>query len=614
MGIFSVAGQQDEIAQQYLSDALALTVYSYHNLDHGLQDGYVNHGFGLGLPLTLLTALFGNSQSQGVFAGIPWNPDSEQQALEKVNQAGWHTIDPASLGYEGTTDARGTYYGESFFYSSAQAEVMGKYDDDGNLTQIGIVFRGTSGPRENLILDTVGDAIHDIMAGLLPADFANDFAKSSFNDLLGKVAEYAEANGLTGEDVLVSGHSLGGLAANSMASLSEDNWNGFYSQAHYIAFASPTQYDEGGKVLNVGFENDPVFRVLDGADLTLSTFFTHDGNYESTTDNIVNFNDYYSSSLWNALPQSLVNIVSWISHMPFFYENGIQRILDSEFYSLTERDSTVIVANLSDGARSDTWVEDLNRYANKHTGTTFILGSEKDDLIKGGEGNDYLEGRAGDDTFQDDGGYNVISGGEGNDKLALQQTLNNYDIAYDGETLWLRDAQGGITQANSVETLSSKESFLWLFNSEKNYQVTQEGLLANNQLTQYALSVNGDQQDNSLQASGADSWLFGHGGNDELIGAGGNNTFVGGEGNDRLYADGGNNTFIFNGEFGHDAIYNFSATDKILITGNAEATGIDYHDVISETEEGLFMDLGASSVTLVGITMSALDEAQVIVA
>ncbi|MEQ4532673.1 MAG: hypothetical protein ABN478_15405 [Mixta sp.] len=159
--------------------------------------------------------------------------------------------------------------------------------------------------------------------------------------------------------------------------------------AHYIAFASPTAYEEGGKVLNVGFENDPVFRVLDGADLTLSTFFTHDDNYESITDNIVNFNDYYSSSLWNALPQSLVNIVSWLSHMPFCYENGMQRILDSEFYSLTERDSTVIVANLSDGARSDTWVEDLNRYANKHTGTTFILGSEKDDLIKGGEGIDY---------------------------------------------------------------------------------------------------------------------------------------------------------------------------------------------------------------------------------
>lgn len=142
-------------------------------------------------------------------------------------------------------------------------------------------------------------------------------------------------------------------------------------------------------MLNVGFENDPVFRVLDGADLTLSTFFTHDDNYESITDNIVNFNDYYSSSLWNALPQSLVNIVSWLSHMPFFYENGMQRILDSEFYSLTERDSTVIVANLSDDACSDTWVEDLNRYANKHTGTTFILGSEKDDLIKGGEGIDY---------------------------------------------------------------------------------------------------------------------------------------------------------------------------------------------------------------------------------
>src|SRR3546814_1772203 len=79
------------------------------------------------------------------------------------------------------------------------------------------------------------------------------------------------------------------------------------------------------------------------------------------------------------------------------------RILYSACYDLPEKDSTLIVANLSDPARSSTWVQDLNRNAETHTGSTFIIGSEHDNLIQGGQGNDYLEGRAGNDTFRDEG-------------------------------------------------------------------------------------------------------------------------------------------------------------------------------------------------------------------
>ncbi len=77
--------------------------------------------------------------------------------------------------------------------------------------------------------------------------------------------------GLSGDDVTISGHSLGGLAVNSMAALSDDNWGGFYAPSNYVAFASPTQYETGGKVINIGYENDPVFRALDGTNLTLSS-------------------------------------------------------------------------------------------------------------------------------------------------------------------------------------------------------------------------------------------------------------------------------------------------------------------------------------------------------
>ncbi|MFD1802559.1 polyurethanase [Mixta tenebrionis] len=614
MGIFSFNNLNEDEAKALFNDALKLTTYTYHNLDDGLANGYYGSGFGLGLPVTLITALFGNGDSQGIIGGLPWNPDSEQKALETINEAGWYTIDAATLGYDGVTDSRGTYYGENFGYKTAQAEVMGKYDAEGHLIQIGIAFRGTSGPRENLICDTIGDAINDIFAGLMSEDYSNYYSANAFGDLLGKVAVFAGENGLSGSDVVVSGHSLGGLSVNSMAYLSDKNWNGFYSDANYIAFASPTQYEEGGKVLNVGFENDPVFRVLDGTDITLSTFFTHDGHYETTTDNIVNFNDYYASNTWNILPQSIVNIASWLTHMPFFYQDNMTRILDSEFYSLTDRDSTVVVANLSDGARTNTWVEDRNIYAQKHTGPVFIIGSEGNDLIKGGAGNDYIEGGIGDDTFRDAGGYNIISGGLGHNTLDIEQSLSDYDIAKDGNTLYLRDADGGITIASDIHTVQSLESFLWLFTESVDHNVTDDGLLSTKGLTSWATSVNGDSAANILQASEAGSWLFGGGGDDRLYGAGDNDTFVGGEGDDSIYAAGNDNTFIFSGDFGHDSIFGFNESDSLVLMGVQGAIGGDYHDFITESEESLVLDFGQNSITLVGVTQQMLDDAHVILA
>lgn len=302
MGIFSYKDLDENASKALFSDALAISTYAYHNIDNGFDEGYHQTGFGLGLPLTLITALIGSTQSQGGLPGLPWNPDSEQAAQEAVNNAGWSVISATQLGYAGKTDARGTYYGETAGYTTAQAEVLGKYDSEGNLTAIGISFRGTSGPRESLIGDTIGDVINDLLAGFGPKGYADGYTLKAFGNLLGDVAKFAQAHGLSGEDVVVSGHSLGGLAVNSMAAQSDANWGGFYAQSNYVAFASPTQYEAGGKVINIGYENDPVFRALDGTSLTLPSLGVHDAPHTSATNNIVNFNDHYASDAWNLLP------------------------------------------------------------------------------------------------------------------------------------------------------------------------------------------------------------------------------------------------------------------------------------------------------------------------
>ncbi|WP_445178429.1 polyurethane esterase [Pseudomonas sp. McL0111] len=617
MGVYDYKNFGTADSKALFSDAMAITLYSYHNLDNGFATGYQHNGFGLGLPATLVTALIGGTDSQGVIPGIPWNPDSEKLALDAVKQAGWTPITAAQLGYDGKTDVRGTFFGEKAGYTSAQVEILGKYDAQGHLTEMGIAFRGTSGPREILIGDSIGDVINDLLAAFGPKDYAKNYVGEAFNNLLSDVVAFAKANGLTGKDILVSGHSLGGLAVNSMADLSSGKWGGFFSESNYIAYASPTQ-SATDKVLNVGYENDPVFRALDGSTFTGASVGVHDAPHASTTDNIVSFNDHYASTAWNLLPFSIVNIPTWISHLPTGYGDGMTRVLDSKFYDLTSRDSTIIVANLSDPARANTWVQDLNRNAETHKGSTFIIGSDGNDLIQGGSGNDYLEGRAGNDTFRDSGGYNILLGGAGNNTLDLQQSVSKFDFANDGAgNLYIRDANGGISITRDISSIVTKKpGFLWgLFKDDVTHSVTASGLKVGNNLTQYESSVKGTSGVDTLKAHASGDWLFGLDGNDHLIGGAGNDVFVGGAGNDLMESGGGADTFLFNGAFGQDRVIGFTANDKLVFLGvQGVLPNDDFRAHATSVGQDTVLKFGGDSVTLVGVSLSSLSSDGVVIA
>ncbi|MFU2326049.1 polyurethanase [Pseudomonas sp. NFX98] len=609
MGVYDYKNLGTTDAKALFTDAMAITLYSYHNLDNGFATGYQHNGFGPGLPATVVTALIGGSDSQGVIPGIPWNPDSEKAALDAVQKAGWTPITATQLGYDGKVDARGTFFGEKAGYTSAQVEILGKYDAQGQLTEIGIAFRGTSGPREDLIGDSIGDVINDLLAALGPKDYAKNYVGEAFGNLLADVAAFAQANGLSGKNVLISGHSLGGLAVNSLADLSGDKWGGFFEDSNYIAYASPTQ-SSSDKVLNVGYENDPVFRALDGSAFNLSSVGVHDADQASATNNIVSFNDHYASTAWNLLPFSILNIPTWISHLPTGYGDGMTRVLESRFYDLTSKDSTIIVANLSDPARANTWVQDLNRNADTHKGSTFIIGSDGNDLIHGGKGNDYLEGRDGNDTFRDGGGYNILLGGKGYNVLDLQQSVKNFDFANDGAgNLYIRDANGGFSITRDIGSIVTQEpGFLWgLFKDDVTHSVTANGLASGNQLTQYESSVKGSTGNDTLKAQATGDWLFSLDGNDHLIGGKGNDVFVGGAGNDLLESGGGIDTFLFNGAFGHDRVLGYQSNDKLVFLGVQGVTpNDDFRAHATAVGQDTVLTFGNDSVTLVGVGLDEL--------
>ena len=615
MAVFDYKEVGSNVSAALFKDALAITLYSYHNLDNGFAVGYQKNGMGTGLPATLVKAVLGGVDSQGVVPGIPWNPDSEKLAREAVEKAGWSPISAQQLGYAGKVDQRGTFFGEKPGYESAQVEILGKYNPDGQLTAIGIGFRGTSGPRESLITDSIGDAISDLLAAIGPADYAKNYTGNAFDVLLGKVAAFAAGQGLAGKDVLVSGHSLGGLAVNSLADLSGDHWSGFYRDARYIAFASPTQSETTANVLNIGYENDPVFRALNGSDFSLSSLGVHDAHQPSATNNIVSFNDHYASTAWNLMPFSIANVSTWVTHLPSGYESGMNRIVDSAFYDLTHKDSTIVVANLSNPARENTWVQDLNRNAEKHTGSTLIIGSDGNDLIQGGRGNDFLEGRDGNDTFRDSGGYNIILGGKGVNTLDLQQSLNRVDVVNDGQgTLYLRDSHGGITMARDISLLVSDEPGWLGLSKSVSHRVADDGLWAGTSRTDYTHSVNAGPGDSTLKAGEQGHWLLGQGGNDHLIGSAGNDVFIGGAGNDLLESAGGTNTFIFNGHFGHDTVLGYQPADRLVFLGVEGGHEADYRAHATASGQDTVLSFGSDSVTLVGVGLASLAGADIVIA
>ena len=615
MAVFDYKEVGSNVSAALFKDALAITLYSYHNLDNGFAVGYQKNGMGTGLPATLVKAVLGGVDSQGVVPGIPWNPDSEKLAREAVEKAGWSPISAQQLGYAGKVDQRGTFFGEKPGYESAQVEILGKYNPDGQLNAIGIGFRGTSGPRESLITDSIGDAISDLLAAIGPADYAKNYTGNAFDVLLGKVAAFAAGQGLAGKDVLVSGHSLGGLAVNSLADLSGDHWSGFYRDARYIAFASPTQSETTANVLNIGYENDPVFRALNGSDFSLSSLGVHDAHQPSATNNIVSFNDHYASTAWNLMPFSIANVSTWVTHLPSGYESGMNRIVDSAFYDLTHKDSTIVVANLSNPARENTWVQDLNRNAEKHTGSTLIIGSDGNDLIQGGRGNDFLEGRDGNDTFRDSGGYNIILGGKGINTLDLQQSLNRVDVVNDGQgTLYLRDSHGGITMARDISLLVSDEPGWLGLSKSVSHRVADDGLWAGTSRTDYTHSVNAGPGDSTLKAGEQGHWLLGQGSNDHLIGSAGNDVFIGGAGNDLLESVGGTNTFIFSGHFGHDTVLGYQPADSLVFLGVEGGHEADYRAHATASGQDTVLSFGSDSVTLVGVGLASLAGADIVIA
>src|SRR5215218_808188 len=178
-----------------------------------------------------------------------------------------------------------------------------------------------------------------------------------------------------------------------MASIAASQYGGHFAGGKFVAFASPNIIDANG-ILNVGFENDPVYKLINNY-----------GNFASSLDHIVlatpeymagNYDGRHPNDVYAHNAGALTQLTDALAH--------------SNFINLMTPDSVVILDSVDNGA-----VQDIT--PGRESAGVFYLGQSLDDQISGREGNDYFEGFAGNDTLRGAGGNDTFDGGAGFDYI-----------------------------------------------------------------------------------------------------------------------------------------------------------------------------------------------------
>jgi Ca2+-binding RTX toxin-like protein len=302
-----------------------------------------------------------------------------------------------------------------------------------------------------------------------------------------------------------TGASLGGGAVNQIADIASSEYAGRFAAAQFIAFASPIISNANG-ILNVGFENDPIYKSLENYsdqpssldNLVLATAQYMAGNYDGRHPL-----DYYAHS------SSALDVFA--------------RLEGSAFYDFMSPDSVVIFDAYS-GAVTDVT-------PGRESSGAFYLGEAVADQIIGRAGIDFIEAFGGDDTLDGGGGADIMAGGAGNDAYVVD---NAGDVV-------IENANEGNDTVYSTAHLRLTEN-------------------VENLVLQGSADLQG--YGNSLS-----NVLYGNSGSNILNGEAGIDAMFGGPGSDAYFVENAGDVVIENANEGNDMVF---STAHLGLTENVE--------------------------------------------
>lgn len=433
--------------------------------------------------------------------------------------SGWETLTATDLDYSGGI-IDGEFVG-NYYQTGIESAFLGyaRVMRDGD--QVVLSFRGT---------DSVADY------ALYPEIIETDTFVRNFSPLLEALASYLADEGLGAEDLCVTGHSLGAAAVNELQNLTDGEYAD-YDGATFVAFASPQIYD-ANDVLNVGFEDDWVFKALERSE----PLSADQPNLPNATNSIIWYDDNYSNRDFAEFAFNPVDDTT--AHHVANYIQATLQIRQSMFYSQMTPDSVIIVV------ATDDQVTDWDSPTSDHfNDPAYYVGRAVADDVLGGIANDTIEGFAGDDTLEGAGGDDRIDGGDGFDTAVYRSGITNFTITDNPDGTITIDQIAG-TPDDGTDTLSTVEQAD--FNG-RIVPILTNDLAVIEQLPDGGVRYRGTAESERIGGTDGDDVLFGGGGRDLLLGydgddlargGGGDDVVVGGDGNDTLHGGQGDDDLI----------------------------------------------------------------------
>lgn len=202
-------------------------------------------------------------------------------------------------------------------------------------------------------------------------------------------------------------------------------------------------------------------------------------------------------------------------------------------------------------------------------GDNTIKGGPGNDSIIAGNGNNRIEGGPGDDEITTGNGNNVIVGGPGNDSIT---TGTGNDLVWAGPGNDIIISAGGnnrifagpgndeVTTGGGDDTIHGGQGDDVIVSSGGNNRIT--GGQGNDTITTGDGNdwIHGGQGNDTIYTSGGNNIIFGGQGNDHMTTGGGSDTIHGGQGNDHIDAGAGSDT-CFGGQ-GNNDIHNCDTIDS----------------------------------------------------